>query len=85
MHYNSIIEILQEAVDKITQEKWKEDNCPPKFFISNLWEHEKSQKLILTVTHMNNNFSRVLYPIEKNLWEYDNLNKVMEDLYNQTM
>lgn len=83
-----IIEAIQIQVDKIANEKYKEDEewCTPKFTVGLL----RNNKIILTCKHRNLSFSEVIFPVEeddKDMWVYGlwNLEDYMKDLYNRTM
>lgn len=84
-----IVEILQDRVDKITTSYWKDDDCPPKFYISVLYDELKgrhsNQYLILNIEHQFSRFSRIVFPLEENIYGYDDLYEIMKELYNQTM
>lgn len=82
-----IIDVLQEYVDKIANEHWKDDtSCPPKFWVSLLndsMENECEYKIILTIDH-NYKFSRVIFP-QKSRYGCDSLFSDMALLYNKTI
>lgn len=83
--YKDIIDCIQERIDAISKEKYKNDKCFPEFKVSILWINNDTQQILLNCTHLGRTFSRVLFPIKKNFYEYDWLGEVVESLYNQTM
>ncbi|MGL5507903.1 MAG: hypothetical protein ACRDB0_08385 [Paraclostridium sp.] len=83
-----LIEAIQAKVDKIAEEKYKEEdlNCTPVFIVSLLI----NDKIILTCKHNNISFSEIIFPIDKvdiDNWLYGllDLEDHMQDLYNRTM
>ena len=80
-----IVEILQKYIDNLTKEKYKNDPCLPEFIVSILYEDKDIQKLILTIKHMGQKFSHVLFPIKENQFGYDEIETQIEELYNRTM
>lgn len=79
-----IVDILQNYVDKVTEHDFKEDECPPKFKVSILYEKD-IHKLILTVDHLGSSFSTVLFPNMSYEYGYEGLRQEMQHLYNLTM
>jgi hypothetical protein len=80
-----IVEIIQQQVDLIAKEKYKDDPCPPVFQVSILYEDSNTHKLIMTITHLGNSFSTILFPQPKMKFGYESIEWEMTQLYNQTM
>lgn len=80
-----IIDCIEIQVNKIAKGLYSEDSCKPIFKVSVLWLNKEQQQLILNCSHLGRTFSRVLFPKEECFWEYDSLQSLMTDLYNQTM
>lgn len=86
MFGKDIIDCIQSEIDNITKRLYGSDiNCPPIYKVSVLYQNMDEQKIILNCTHLGRTFSRVLFPRKNCYWEYENLQNVVEDLYNQTM
>lgn len=85
LYYDDIIDTLQDKINTIANELYKNDNCKPKFYVSIIFEEEYNQKIILTIEHLGVKFSRVLFPVKENFYGYENLVDVVKSLYNQTM
>jgi len=86
----NIVDYIQEVVDRIVKEKYKDDTCMPQFIVSVLQEIDYSgkinnHKLLLTVIHNGISNTRVIFPILSYNYGYENLEKEIEWLYNSTM
>lgn len=84
-YYKDILDCIQDGIDKIVEEKYKDDECYPIFCVSSLWINEDNQQIILNCTHLGRTFSRILFPCKESFWGYDGLSSIIESLYNQTM
>jgi hypothetical protein len=84
-YYESLEHVIQKEIDKIAKCIYKKDICPPEFIVSILYNGEEEHKIILTIRHLGSTFSRILFPIKKNHYGYDNLKDSIVYLYNQTM
>ena len=84
-HYKDIIDCIQERVDVLVNNSYKNDECYPEYKVSILWKNNDTQEIILNCTHLGRTFSRVLFPVQENFWGYDWLGEMVESLYNQTM
>jgi hypothetical protein len=90
-----IIKCIQEQVDKIVKEKYKNDSCPPIFTVSVLYkeddnlqtkvQRDKDHKIILTIQHCGSAFSKVIFPQTYNVYGYEPLEEIMKHMYNRTM
>ncbi len=76
----SIDEVIQNEVDKIVKENWKEDTCKPVFIVSIFQD-----KLMITCKHMGSAFSEKLFPQKDMRWGLPTVKEIMESLYNRTM
>ena len=83
----NIIDIIQDKVNEICEEIWKDDDCRPIFKVSILFEgeHLKNHRIILTITHLKRSYSRIIFNDEDSFYGYGNIEDEMKDLYNQTM
>lgn len=84
-YYKDILKCIQDKIDFIVKEMYKDDQCPPIYIVSNLWINENTQKIILTCNHCQQSFSRVLFPTEDSFYGYESLGDIVISLYNQTM
>jgi len=85
----SIIDIFQKVVNKITEQYYSEDECPPEFTVS-LYEKDNGKEcteheLILTIEHGEEKRSRKLFPRLDCKYGYENIKDEMKWLYNSTM
>ena len=85
MSSESITEILQEKIDKISAREWFNDDCKPEFKLSILYDTEQNQFIVLSIDHLGHSFSKIIFPKKENLYGYDSVLSDMKDLYNQTM
>lgn len=80
----SIIDIFQRVVNKIAEQEYKDDECPPKFTVS-LYEKEGTHEIILTIEHLGEKKSRKLFPRPDCKYGYESIKDEMRWLYNSTM
>ncbi|QWU14322.1 hypothetical protein SAMN04487895_101625 [Paenibacillus sophorae] len=86
-----IFECVQTQVDKIVNEKYKDNEEPPIFTVSLLYEKEETggkdvdHKIILTIQHCGLAFSKVIFPQTKHRFGYESLEEEMKYMYNKTM
>lgn len=80
-----IIKLMQNEIDKIVEEKYKEDICKPKFELS-VMDYGENAKIVLSVEHMGLKFSEIVFP-HKNICYNNGFNIYddIRDLYNRTM
>lgn len=76
----NVIDCLQDTVDDIAVAKWKGDECPPEFLVS---EDIKEGKILLTIFHNGYNHTLPIFPNGK--FGNGRILTVMESLYNSTM
>lgn len=81
----NIIDVLDEYIQKLAATKWKEDSCPPIFWLSLDNDIEEQHKIILTINHLGSKFSEVLFPRTDAHYGYNSILHHMEQLYNRTM
>lgn len=82
--YKSLVDFLQDAVDKIAKDYWKEDTCPPEFIVSVLYQNNM-HTIVLTVNHLGKNLSETIFPDFEMKYGYESLADRMKWLYNRTM
>jgi hypothetical protein len=80
-----LVEVLQEKINEIAKEKYKSDECPPKYTVSILYENKTTHKIMLTVQHLGQSFSTILFPQPEMKYGYESLEWEIEQMYNQTM
>ena len=80
-----IINIIDEAVQILSKKNWKEDICPPEFWVSLNNEDMNNQTIMITVSHLGYRFTEKLFPRKNTEYGYDNLLDQMINMYNQTM
>lgn len=83
--YKDIIDVLDDHVQKIVKERWKNDKCPPIFTLSLDNEKEDNQKILITIYHLGRRFTRTLFPRYNSYYGYDSIADFIETMYNQTM
>ena len=71
----SIEKLVKSHVKSFAEDYWKEDVCPPVFLVSYDLEQEL---LVITCTHSGSSYSATIN-------SFEDINKKMEELYNQTM
>lgn len=80
-----IVNILEEEVQKLAQENWEEDGCPPEFWVSLNNEDMNNQSIMITINHLGCKFTERLFPRKDTQWGYDSVLNQMINMYNQTM
>ncbi len=79
-----IIKCLQNQVSNICDEKYKNDPCKPEFIVSILYEKD-THRIALTIKHLGETLTEVIFPQSEMKYGYESLEKEMEYLYNRTM
>lgn len=79
------ITIIDEVVQILTKENWKEDECPPEFWVSLNNEDMNNQSIMITINHLGYKFTEKLFPRKDTHFGYDSLLNQMINMYNQTM
>lgn len=80
-----IINVLQDKVQELAKEEWKNDDCPPEFWVSLNNENMDNQNIIITVSHMGYKFTERLFPRKNTEYGYGSILDQMKNMYNQTM
>lgn len=80
-----IVSIIEEYVQKTAKEYWKNDDCPPKFWVSLNNEDMDNQKIMITVYHLGRKFTENLFPRSNTEYGYNSVSEQMINMYNQTM
>jgi hypothetical protein len=81
----SIIDIVNDEVQKIAKEMYKNDKCKPVFMVSVFTKEEKEDTIMLTVTHSGHSFSKIIFPKKNCYYGYSSLEDEISGLYNRTM
>ena len=79
-----IVGLIDEYVQEVAKETWKEDECPPEFWVS-VYGYGNEQKIMITINHLGSKFTKVLFPIKDADSGYDSIKTEMVYLYNRTM
>ena len=82
--YKSIIDIVQDNIDKYIYKNFSRDECKPVYLIS-VCSTDGVDKMIVTITHLGQSFSEVLFPREDQHYGYENIYDMLRDMYNRTM
>lgn len=80
-----IINILDETIQILAKNNWKEDSCPPEFWVSLNNEDMDNQAIMITISHLGYRFTEKLFPRKDTHFGYDTLLNQMINMYNQTM
>ena len=80
----NIISLLDKYIEKITINKWTDDTCTPRFWVS-IIGYGEDQKIVLSVSHLGNSYSKILFPQPDANYGYETIEQEMEWLYNRTM
>ena len=80
-----IVNIIEEYIQNLVQENWKEDDCPPEFWVSLNNEDIKNQSIMITINHLGSKFTERLFPRDDTQWGYDSVLNQMINMYNRTM
>ena len=80
-----IISVIDEVVRKLEKDNWKEDECPPEFWVSLNNEDMNNQSIMITINHLGYKFTEKLFPRKDMRYGYDSLMSQMINLYNKTM
>ena len=79
-----IIDIIEQKVKSLVEEHWKDDPCPPEFWVSLNNEDMNNQCIMLTIKH-GYKFTEKIFPRKNTDYGYDCLLNQMINMYNQTM
>ena len=80
-----VVNIIEEYVQGLTKEHWKNDSCPPEFWVSLNNEDMNNQKIMITVSHLGRKFTENLFPRSNTEYGYGSVLDLMISIYNQTM
>ena len=80
-----IVNILEKHVQKLAKEHWKDDECPPKFWVSLNNEDMNNQSIMITIKHCGYKFTETLFPRKDTQYGYEAIINQMISLYNQTL
>lgn len=81
----NIIQLLEEYVNTMSKEEWKDDKCQPKFIISLNNEDMNNQSIMITIDHLGSKFTENLFPRKETRYGYDSILDQMINMYNRTM
>ena len=80
-----IINIIEEKVQEWTKEHWKNDKCPPEFWVSLQNENPDNQAIMISISHLGQKFTERLFPRKDADFGYESVLNQMINMYNQTM
>ena len=80
-----IVNILDEVVQKLAKDHWRDDTCPPEFWVSLNNEDTNNQLIMITINHLGSKFTEKLFPRKDTQYGYDSILSQMIYMYNQTM
>ena len=80
-----IINIIEEKVQKYAREHWKNDACPPEFWVSLQNENSDEQAILISINHLGSKFTEKLFPRKDTDFGYDSVLNQMINMYNLTM
>ena len=80
-----IVSILDEVVQKLAKDSWREDNCPPEFWVSLNNDDINNQSIMITINHLGYKFTEKLFPRKDTHYGYDSIRNQMINMYNKTM
>ena len=80
-----IVDIIEEKVEELAKEHWKNDSCPPEFWVSLNNEDMNNQSIMITINHLGSKFTERLFPRKDTQYGYESVLNQMVNMYNQTM
>lgn len=82
--YEDIIDVLEKHVRKLAKNYWKDDDCPPKFFVSLDNEDPHNQSILLTINN-GYKFTERLFPRDNTQFGYESIFDQMINMYYKTV
>lgn len=79
-----IVDALEQKVQELVKEHWKDDDCPPEFWVSLNNEDMNNQSIMITIYH-GYKFTEKLFPRNSTEYGYDSLLNQMINMYSRTM
>lgn len=83
--YYSIIDIIQDIVNKYVEDNYKNDECKPTYIVSVDNQDMNNQRILCTITHLGQSFTYTIFPRNNTYYGYESLYKMLDNMYNQTM
>lgn len=80
-----IVSIIEEEVERLAKEHWKNDSCPPEFWVSLNNEDMSNQSIMITINHLGSKFTERLFPRKDTQYGYKSVLNQMVNMYNRTM
>ena len=80
-----IISAIEEIIQALARENWRDDECPPEFYVSLNNDDETNQSIMITINHLGYKFTEKLFPRKGTHYGYDTLMNQMIGMYNRTM
>lgn len=79
-----IVDVLENKVQELAKEEWKNDDCPPEFWVSLNNENMDNQSIMITINH-GYKFTERLFPRKNTEYGYGSILAQMKNMYSQTM
>ena len=80
-----IVSIVEEKIEQLAKEHWKDDPCGPEFWVSLNNEDMDNQAIMITINHLGYKFTERLFPRRDTEYGYESVLRQMINMYNQTM
>ena len=80
-----IINMIEKNIQELVKEEWKNDDCPPEFWVSLNNEDMNNQAIMITIKHCGYKFTENLFPRKNTEYGYESVLNQMINMYNQTM
>ena len=80
-----IINMIEKNIQELVKEEWKNDDCPPEFWVSLNNEDMNNQAIMITIKHCGYKFTEKLFPRKNTEYGYESVLNQMINMYNQTM
>lgn len=80
-----IVTLINDHVQQLAEDQWKDDRCPPVFWISLNNEDENNQSIMITINHLGLKFTERLFPRKTTDYGYKSIINQMINMYNRTM
>ena len=81
--YDNCISCIQKAVDELAEKMYSDDECKPKFTVSEMNSGSSDAKILLTIEHLVFVHTETLFP--NGYFGNKPISETMKSLYNSTM
>lgn len=80
-----VVDIIENEVQNLVKLHWKNDDCPPEFWVSLNNDDPDNQSIMITINHLGHKFTEKLFPRKDTEFGYSSVINQMINMYNQTM